>query len=65
MEKLVDKLIREGALKIHSLHRNQHSYQIGKCTETAHLNVETRIENATEHKDIALGVFLLIEPHLI
>jgi hypothetical protein len=57
MEKLEERNIRDGALKIHPLHRNQHAYQTGKSTETALHNV-TRIENATEHKDIGLGAFL-------
>jgi hypothetical protein len=55
MEKLVDRHIRDGALKIYPLHRNQHAYQIGKSSETALHNVVTRRENAIEHKDIALG----------
>jgi hypothetical protein len=54
IEKLVDKHIRDGALKEYHLHRNQHTYQIGKSTETALHNVVTHIENAIEHKDIAL-----------
>jgi hypothetical protein len=61
MEKLVDRHIREGKLKEYPLHRNKHAYQIGKSIETALHNVVTRIENVTEHKDIALGVFLDIE----
>jgi hypothetical protein len=61
MEKLVDRHIRDSAVKKYPLHRNQRAYQTGKSTETALHNVVTRIENATEHKDIALGVFLDIE----
>jgi hypothetical protein len=61
MEKLVDRHIRDGALKIHPLHRNQHAYQIGKSSETALHYVVTRIENAIKDKDIALGAFLDIE----
>jgi hypothetical protein len=61
MEKLVDRHIRDGALKKYPFHRNQHAYQIGKSTETALHNAVTRIENAIEHKDIALGAFLDIE----
>jgi hypothetical protein len=41
MEKLVDRYIRDGALKIHHLHRNQHVYQIVKSAETALHNVVT------------------------
>jgi hypothetical protein len=58
MEKLVDKHIMDGALKEYPLHRNQHAYQIGKSTETILHNVVTCIENATEHKDIALSALL-------
>jgi hypothetical protein len=61
MEKLVDRHIRDGALKQYPLHRNQHAYQIGKYTKTALHNVVILIENATEHKDIALGAFLDLE----
>jgi hypothetical protein len=61
MEKLVDRHVRDGTLKIHPLHRNQHVYHIGKSTETALHNVVTRIEYAIKHKDIALGAFLDIE----
>jgi hypothetical protein len=34
MEKLVDRYIRDCALKGHPLHRNQHAYQTSKSTET-------------------------------
>jgi hypothetical protein len=61
MEKLVDRHIRDGVLRIHPLHPNQHAYKKGKSTETALYNVVTRIECAIEHKDIALGAFLDIE----
>jgi retron-type reverse transcriptase len=61
MEKLVDRYIRDEIIRISSLHRNQFAYQMGKSTETALHNVVTRIENAMEHKEIALGSFLDIE----
>jgi hypothetical protein len=61
MEKPVDRHIRDGVLRIHHLHRNQNAHQIGKSSETTLHNVVTRIEYATEHKDIALGAFLDIE----
>jgi hypothetical protein len=60
-EKLVDRHIRDGALKKYPLHRNQHAYQIAKSTETAIYNVVTRIESDIEYKDIALEAFLDIE----
>jgi hypothetical protein len=60
MKKLVDRHIRDGALKEYPLHQNQHAYQTGKSAETTLHNV-TCIENAIEHKDIALGATLDIE----
>jgi hypothetical protein len=44
-------------LKIRPLHRNQHAYKLGKSTENALHNVATRIENAIQYMDIALGAF--------
>jgi hypothetical protein len=41
MEKLVDRHIRDGVLRIYPLHRNQHAYQTGKSTETSLHNVIT------------------------
>jgi hypothetical protein len=61
MEKLVDRYIRDGELRIHSLHRNQHVYQVGKSTETALHNVVTLIEISTQCKVNTLGAFLDIE----
>ena len=61
MAKLVDRHIRDGVLRTCPLHQNQHAYQTGKSTESTLHNVVTRIESATEHKDIALGAFLDIE----
>jgi hypothetical protein len=60
-EKLVDRHIKDGALKENPLHRNQRANQTGKSTETALHNVVTRTENAVEYKDIALGAFLDME----
>jgi hypothetical protein len=61
MEKIVDRHIRDRALRFQPLHRNEHAYQIGKSNETALYNVVTHVESATEYKDIALGAFLDIE----
>jgi hypothetical protein len=58
MEKIVDRHIRDRALRSQPLHLNQYAYQTGKSTETALHNVVTRVESAIEHKDIALGAFL-------
>jgi hypothetical protein len=60
-EILVDRYIREGVLKEHLLHRNQHAYPAGKSTEIALLNVVTRIESGIECKKIALRTSLNIE----
>jgi hypothetical protein len=48
MEKLVDRCIRDGALKEYPLHWNQHVYHIGKSTETALHDVVPHIESALE-----------------
>jgi hypothetical protein len=61
MEKLVDRHIRDGAVRIYPLHRNQHAYQRGKSIEPALHNVVTHAEYAIDHKDIALGAFPDIE----
>jgi hypothetical protein len=44
MEKIVDRHIRDGALRFEPLHWNQHAYQIGKSTEAALHNMVTRVE---------------------
>lgn len=51
----------DSVLKEHPLHRDQHSYQVGKATETALHNVVRHIENAIKYKEIMVGVFLDIE----
>jgi hypothetical protein len=61
MEKLVDSYITDDVMRISPLHRNQFAFQTGKSTETTLHNEVTRIENAMEHKEIALGAFLDIE----
>jgi hypothetical protein len=53
MKKLVERHIRDGALKKDPLHRNQHAYQIGKSIEIAFHNVATCTESATEYKGTA------------
>jgi hypothetical protein len=58
MEKLVESNIIDDSLRKYPLHHNQHAYQTGKFTETALHNATTRIENAIEHRDTALGSFL-------
>jgi hypothetical protein len=61
MENFVVRHVRGSALKEYPLHLSQHAYQIGKSTETALHSVVTCIENAIEHKDLALGALLDIE----
>jgi hypothetical protein len=61
MEKIVDRHIRDRALRSQPLHGNQHAYQMGKSTEMAEHNVVTHMESAIEYKDIALGAFLDVE----
>jgi hypothetical protein len=61
IEKIVDRHIRNAALRSQPLYRNQHAYQIGESTETALHNMVARVESAIEHKDIALGAFLDLE----
>jgi hypothetical protein len=61
MEKLVERHIRDYLLTKYPLHLNQHDYQTGKSTENALHNVLTRIEFATEHRDMAMGALLDIE----
>jgi hypothetical protein len=58
-EKLVDRHIRNCVLKEYPLHRNQYAYQTGKSIETAFHNVVTYPESIIEHKEIALGAFLI------
>jgi hypothetical protein len=61
VEKLVDRHIRDKILRFYPFHQNQFDYQPGKSTETALHNVVTPTEDAVEHREIALGVFLDIE----
>jgi glycyl-tRNA synthetase (class II) len=44
MEKLVNRQIRDGALRIYLLHENQFAYQRDKTTETALHNVVTFLD---------------------
>jgi hypothetical protein len=61
MEKLVDHNIREDILSRHPLHQKQFAFQQGKSTTNAIHHVVRRIENALEHKEMALTAFLDIE----
>lgn len=61
MERLVERDLRDGALKDIPLHRNQHAYCQGKSTESALHAVVTRIEEALREKIICLGTFIDIE----
>jgi hypothetical protein len=57
MEKLVDRYIRDNVMRTSPLHQNEFAYQTGKSTGTALHNIITRIENAVEHKEAALGAY--------
>jgi hypothetical protein len=61
MEKLVDLHIKEEALKRNPLHRRQFAYRAGKSTVSALHHVVKRVENALEHKEIALTAFIDVE----
>ena len=61
LEKIVDKYIRDEALCIAPLHRNQFAYQTGRSTETALHVVVARLEKAIKYRELALGAFLDIE----
>jgi len=40
------------------LHPNQHGYQSGKSVETAHHQLEVRVQKDLDQQEIALGIFL-------
>ncbi len=61
LERLIDRYIRDGALRTSPLHRNQHAYLPGKSTETALHSLVGRIEGALGRKEFALAAFLDIE----
>jgi ribonuclease HI len=57
LERLVDRDLRDGALKRMPLHEKQHAYRAGRSTESALHQLVSRVEKALEHKEFALGVF--------
>lgn len=61
LEKLVDRHLRDGALRRNPLHQYQFAYSPGKSTETALHEVVLSIEKAINYKELALGTFLDIE----
>ncbi|XP_072161372.1 retrovirus-related Pol polyprotein from type-1 retrotransposable element R1 [Bemisia tabaci] len=61
LERLVDRRMCEGLLRVAPLHSHQHAYQIGKSTETALNSLVEQIERAMKSKEVALAVFLDIE----
>ena len=61
LEKIVDRHIRDGALKAMPLHRYQYAYQSGKSCEMAVHELVSRCKKTLRYKEIALGAFLDIE----
>ncbi|XP_063975107.1 uncharacterized protein LOC135161459 [Diachasmimorpha longicaudata] len=61
LERLVDRQIKEGALRFNQICSSQHAYQAGRSTETALHHLVGTIENAKERGVDTLGVFIDIE----
>jgi ribonuclease HI len=61
MEKLIDTHLKETVFQIKPLHKMQFAYQSGKSTIDALHHLVKKVENALEHKEIALTAFLDIE----
>jgi hypothetical protein len=61
LEKILDRHIRDGVLVEKPLHQYQYAYRAGMSTETALFQVVRRLETSLNHKEIALGAFLVIE----
>jgi ribonuclease HI len=61
LERLVDRDLRDGALKRMPLHERQHAYRTGRSTESALHQMVSRVERALEMKEYALGVFFDIQ----
>jgi hypothetical protein len=61
LEKLIDRHLRDGILKIYRLHVRQYAYQPRKSVEAALHHLVNRIEKALEFKEFALGCFIDID----
>ncbi len=61
LEKLIDRYLRDGALKRSPLHIRQYAYQANKSAETALHHLVSKIEKAYEFGEIALGCFIDID----
>lgn len=61
LEKLMGLHVQQNFLKERPLHINQHAYRVGKSCDSALHQLVSRIEEAIEHKEVALGTFLDIE----
>ena len=61
LERLVDRHLRDGALKSRPLHPQQHAYRKGRSTESALHMVVHKIETAITNKASTLAAFIDIE----
>lgn len=61
LERLVDRHIRDGALKDRPISTCQHAYQAGRSTETALHSLVREVEGALNRKEAALCVFMDVE----
>ena len=61
LERIIDKRLRETVLTSFPIHRNQHAYQNGRSTETALHCLISKIEDAYEKNQYALGAFFDIQ----
>nr|CAI5854408.1 unnamed protein product [Callosobruchus analis] len=61
LERIVDKHIREGPLRVIPFSPHQYAYTAGKSTDHALYNLVDKIDHSLNSKEFALGVFLDIE----
>ena len=61
LERLVDRHVRDGPLRIRPLHTLQFVYQANKSTETALHRLLHRLENARKKDCLPVGLFFDIE----
>ncbi|KMQ89895.1 lian-aa1 retrotransposon protein [Lasius niger] len=61
VEKLIDRHIKERALKLHPLHQGQFAYLPGKSVDAVLYSLVHRLEEAWARQNIAAGLFLDIE----
>ena len=58
LEKLVDRYLRDGVLRQHTIHPNQHAYQPRKSAESALHQLVAKAEYALDRHLFALGAFI-------